>query len=616
MRRHSLALALAAAACAISAPAASAATLTYDGPSHTYTYTSAAADSPFVMLESASLLQMKFTINSGATFTGPAPSGCLYSGGNTIATCAQGSALSKIAVNGNAGSDTFLATGVTVAIPVHFDGGAGTDQLQGGNGSDVAFGGIGNDALIGNIGNDDLHGGAGDDSLDGGDGVDHIYGDDGDEYDQSGPYFRGGPGNDTIDGGAGDDRWDAIQDGGGHDSFTGGPGFDSVSGFNSWTGGLTWSLNGIADDTVAGALAADSPDNIGGADVEKLVGSFNFADVLTGNAAANVLDDGAIGNNVDAAADTLNGLGGNDLMLAHGGGDTLNGDGGFDTLMGGAGDDILNGGADNDLLQGQAGGDAYNGGDGTDTADFSDRQSISVTYDGAANDGDSGDADNIGTDTENVTGSPYADVIEGSAAANSIVAGAGSDTVNVKGDAAIDQVDCGTGFDIAVADATDLLLGDAAGRCESVDQPGTTGNVISGTGSGTPTGNTGTDAGTPAAPAAPAAADTKAPAIVISGLKASYKRAAFMKGITPSLASDEDAQFRVTLRSRMRKATIAADVLLAEKALPYGSGARGLPLKADRKAIGTRKAFTVTLRVEAFDHAGNSAVANRTIKVR
>jgi hypothetical protein len=103
---------------------------------------------------------------------------------------------------------------------------------------------------------------------------------------------------------------------------------------------------------------------------------------------------------------------------------------------------------------------------------------------------------------------------------------------------------------------------------------------------------------------------------VISGLKASYKRAAFLKGITPSLASDENAQFRVMLRARTRKATIAADMLLAEKALPYGSGARKLPLKADRKTIGSKKAFTVTLRVEAFDHAGNSAVASRTIKVK
>ena len=130
---------------------------------------------------------------------------------------------------------------------------------------------------------------------------------------------------------------------GGRDTFTGGPGFDTVQGFNSWTGGLTWSLNGVADDTVAGAPAADVPDNVGGADVEKLVGSFNHADTLTGNA----IDDGAIGNNVDAADDTLNGLGGNDLLLAHGGGDTLNGDAGFDTLMGGPGDDGLNGGADN-----------------------------------------------------------------------------------------------------------------------------------------------------------------------------------------------------------------------------------------------------------------------------
>ena len=175
-----------------------------------------------------------------------------------------------------------------------------------------------------------------------------------------------------------------------------------------------------------------------------------------------------------------------------------------------------------------------------------------MTYDGLANDGDAGDADNVGTDTENVTGSPYADVIAGSAAANSIVAGAGSDTINVKGDAAIDQVDCGTGFDSAVADATDLLLGDAAGRCESVDQPGTEGEVISGTGSGTPTTNTGTGTGTGTTPPA---ADTKAPAIVISGVKARYKRASLLrKGITPTLASDEDAQFRVTLRARTRKA--------------------------------------------------------------
>ena len=227
-----------------------------------------------------------------------------------------------------------------------------------------------------------------------------------------------------------------------------------------------------------------------------------------------------------------------------------------------------------------------------------------MTYDGAANDGDSGDADNVGSDTENVVGSPYADVIGGSAAANSIVAGAGSDTVDVRGDTAIDQVDCGTGFDSALADAADLLLGDAAGRCESVDQPGTEGTVISGTGSGTPTANTGTGTGTGGG-ATPA--DTKAPAIVISGLKSSYKRASFLRGITPSLAADEDVQFRVSLRM--------ANVLLVEKAMPYGTGARKLPLKASRKAIGARKRFSATLRVEAIDRSGNSSVATRKVKV-
>jgi hypothetical protein len=607
MRRPLLALALAAGACAASAHAASAATISYDAGAKVYTYASAPADiSPFVFMESTNLAQIKFTINSGGIFTAPAPFGCLYSGNDTIATCNAGTNLSRIDVNGGSTSDTFLATSVTVPLPIHFKGGGGDDQLQAGPGADVASGGSGNDTLIGNNGNDQLHGGDGNDSIDGGQGLDQVYGDDGDEYDQGGPWFRGGPGNDTIDGGAGDDRWDAVMDGGGRDTFSGGPGFDTVQGFNSWTGGLAWSLNGVADDTVAGAAAADVPDNIGGVDVEKLVGSFQHADALTGNASANVIDDGAIGNNVDSADDTLNGLGGNDLLLAHGGGDILSGGAGFDTLMGGPGDDTLNGGADNDLLQGQAGGDAYNGGDGSDTADFSDRQSITVAYDGIANDGDAGDADNVGNDTENVTGSPYADVIGGSAAANSIVAGAGSDTVNVKGDAAIDQVDCGTGFDSAVADAADLLLGDAAGRCESVGQPGTPGEVISGTGSGTPTTNTGTGASTPPP------VDTRAPAIVVSGLKSRYKRPTFLKkGITPSLASDEEAQFRVTLRAPTRRATM----LLAEKALPFGTGARALPITPGRKAIGRKQAFKLTLSIEAIDRAGNISLATRTIKV-
>jgi hypothetical protein len=609
--RRALIPALAAAACASFAPAAEAATITYDAG--TYTYAGAADENPFVTMESASMMQIKFTIGSGATFSGPAP-GCSFSGGYTIATCAQAMPLSKVVVNGAGGSDTFLANGVTVALPIHFNGGAGSDQLQGGAGNDIAYGGIGNDSLYGFTGQDELHGGDGNDSLDGGEANDQIFGDDGDELDQGGPYFRGGPGNDTIHGGPGDDRWDAIQDGGGHDTFTGGPGFDGVSGFNAWTGGLAWSLNGSADDTVAGAAPADSPDNVGGADVEKLIGSYNFADVLTGNDIANVLDDGAVGNNVDAAADTIHGLGGNDLLLGHGGGDTLNGDAGFDTMQGGAGDDTLNGGPDNDLLQGEAGGDTYNGGGGTDTADFSDRQSISVTFDGAANDGDAGDADNVGGDTENITGSPYADVISGSPAANSIVAGAGADTIDVKGDAAIDQADCGVGFDSVVADAADLLLGDAAGRCENVDQPGTTGNVIAGTGSGTPTANTGTGT-TPGGGTTPVPVDTKPPAILIGGLKRSYTAKAFRKGITPALGSDEETQFRVTLRVRAKRATIAADVLLAEQALPFGAGMRRLPLKPDRKVIGRRKRFAATLRVEAIDRAGNSSVAVRKIKV-
>ena len=61
----------------------------------------------------------------------------------------------------------------------------------------------------------------------------------------------------------------------------------------------------------------------------------------------------------------------------------------------------LDGGDGNDRLAGGTGADAFVGGPGTDTADWSGRtQPVIASIDGAANDGEAGEGDNVGTDVE------------------------------------------------------------------------------------------------------------------------------------------------------------------------------------------------------------------------
>jgi Ca2+-binding RTX toxin-like protein len=113
---------------------------------------------------------------------------------------------------------------------------------------------------------------------------------------------------------------------------------------------------------------------------------------------------------------TLNGGGGNDTLSGAGGGGTgaamagaitLQGAAGNDTLTGGQGNDTLNGGADSDDERGGDGNDTFNQGADPNGADSLNGQAgqdavnynartiaISVTLDGVADDGASGEGDN------------------------------------------------------------------------------------------------------------------------------------------------------------------------------------------------------------------------------
>ena len=179
--------------------------------------------------------------------------------------------------------------------------------------------------------------------------------------------LSGGPGTDTLIGGP---DYDQLDGGTGNDSLHGGGGVD-IAQYWWRTAAVTVTLDGVANDGQTG-----EGDNVR-ADVEDVRGG-DGNDTLTGNAAAN----------------------------------DLSGGGGNDRLDGGTGPD--------DLV----------GGNGIDRADYSARTtSVRADIDGVADDGATGEGDNLQLDVENITGGTRSDTLTGSAANNTLVGGAGNDSL-------------------------------------------------------------------------------------------------------------------------------------------------------------------------------------------
>ncbi len=264
----------------------------------------------------------------------------------------------------------------------------------------------------------DIYGGAGDDFLTGKDIGELISGQDGNDW------IRGNGGIDRIFGGNGNDL---IEGGSGNDLIDGGAGIDTASYFNS-THGVIANL----EFGTASTLGAGPEDNDTLVSIENLTGSF-YADHLQGNEGANVIE----------------GMAGNDALLGWGGNDTLSGGFGVDAIAGGDGNDRLSGGFDNDQLFGNT---------GIDTADYfyayeamyiSLAEGLSrVRFASSTIDNDSLSG------IENVTGSQFNDLIEGSVGANVIDGGLGIDTVSYR--------HSGNGVGVALY-ANTGTLGDAFG---------------------------------------------------------------------------------------------------------------------------------------------------------
>lgn len=260
----------------------------------------------------------------------------------------------------------------------------------------------------------------------------------------------GGAGNDTLTGGA------AI------DAIWGGPGSDTLAG---GTDVVADTLYGEAGKDVMNQGAVTDGDDV--LDCGEEAADDDDGDVVsyalrTVQVDATVGGTGGIAGEADvinANCEGLTGGSGPDKLVGDVGNNTLSGGTGNDTLIGLAGDDVLNGGDGNDTfleshdgavttvvnattgvvdltaavaVTTDNGSDVFNGGAGTDLVDYRARNAaLTVTMDGkTADDGYSGEEDNVKADIENLFGGTVGDDITGNVLSNLLIGGDGADTLN------------------------------------------------------------------------------------------------------------------------------------------------------------------------------------------
>lgn len=158
---------------------------------------------------------------------------------------------------------------------------------------------------------------------------------------------------------------------------------------------------------------------------------------------------------------SINALGGDDRVTGSSLNDTIYGGNGNDIIFGGSGNDRLFGDDGNDFLNGGSGSDSINGGIGNDTVDYSTAGSgvfvnLSITASQAnsyinalgvlVSNGEAA-GDKI-INVENLTGSKFADILQGNSASNIISAGSGNDYIytgtgndNINGGTGTDTID-------------------------------------------------------------------------------------------------------------------------------------------------------------------------------
>ncbi|WP_109509741.1 calcium-binding protein [Nocardioides speluncae] len=120
----------------------------------------------------------------------------------------------------------------------------------------------------------------------------------------------------------------------------------------------------------------------------------------------------------------------NDVISGGPDSDNLTGFDGGDTLNGGDGIDTMNGGNQRDTMDGGAGADTFIGGADSDVASYQSRTvRVVVDPDDTADDGQTGELDNVRSDVEEIVGGSAGDLLVGTTADNRLVGNQGEDTL-------------------------------------------------------------------------------------------------------------------------------------------------------------------------------------------
>jgi Ca2+-binding RTX toxin-like protein len=465
-------------------------------------------------------------------------------------------------------------------------------------------------------------------TLDGGDGDDRLVRNVPQSYSV---ILEGGPGTDTLDAGAtgslgaadhgdeGDDIYlgspiepDAFFADPGADTYIGGSAPVRIEDSMSYGGTVEpqiVSLDGVANDGRAGEHDNVKPDIekvFGGAGADRLSAGVVSAELYGGPGA-----DQLVGGPAD---DWLDGQLGNDVIVGGGGDDgLLDGDETpqvQDPQQPPAGNDRLDGGAGSDQLMSDRGADDLHGGPGYDYGQFirvipraptapspSPPAPFAISLDDRANDGQRGtdEHDNVHTDVEEVFTWDGADVLVGSAGPDTLASEGGNDRIVPGGgadlvaaddgadvvialDGATDRIDCGPGSDRLEADLAGAQpdRADVAFGCESI---------------------TGTPFGGP---------DSRAPRLVVKGIRSRLTRRAFNRGVRLRVGADEAIAAEITLR--------VGRVVMADASLPRSTRTRTVRLRPTLRLSG-RGTVRARVRVVAFDAAGNRAVKTRSFRV-
>lgn len=484
---------------------------------------------------------------TGFTDLGSAPFAGVTSGNDTITGTAFGDLIITLTgddtVNGGTGNDTVHGG----AGNDQLFGGIDNDTLFGGSGDDFINGQTEDDTVEGGLGNDTLEGGsntaAGDTvsfanfiAVSGtlgitvslntaaqqntGAGLDTISGFEnvtGSAFDDtlSGSYGDVIP--NVLNGLGGNDTLIMIDGYFGADHFNGGANTDTLLADIFFGPNLV--INMSLGTTTYGAYAVNTFEQIENITVG------GFAQVI-GDGNDNII---TVTQTHGANANTINGNGGNDTIEGGGGADILNGDGnglfgdtvsyrqsatgvtvnlaivlqagggdavgdtlsGFENALGSAQVDTLTGSNGNNVLEGGAGGDTLNGAGGLgDTAAYTLSDSGVTVSIGAAPTASGGHATgDVLTGIEHLTGSAFADTLNGNSNQNVLIGGAGDDNLNSSTNN--DQIFGGDGDDLLVGGAgADLIdggdntvVGDTASYVTTTGS-GVTVNLLTGTATG------------------------------------------------------------------------------------------------------------------------------------